>query len=50
MILGMSTSTFTILHVIISLIGIASGFLVLFGLIKEISPAPGTRCFSSPRF
>jgi hypothetical protein len=34
MILGMSTATFTILHVIISLIGIGSGFIVLFGLIK----------------
>src|SRR6266550_4602060 len=33
MILGMSLSTFTTLHVIISLIGIASGFVVLFGLL-----------------
>jgi hypothetical protein len=32
MILGMSISTFTTLHVIISLIGIASGFIVLYGL------------------
>jgi hypothetical protein len=32
MILGMSTSTFTTLHVIISLIGIASGLVVLFGM------------------
>jgi hypothetical protein len=32
MILGMSISTFTTLHVIISLIGIASGFVVLYGL------------------
>lgn len=32
MILGLSTSTFTTLHVIISLIGIASGFVVLFGM------------------
>jgi hypothetical protein len=32
MILGMSVSTFTMLHVIISLIGIASGFVVLYGL------------------
>jgi hypothetical protein len=34
MILGMSTSTYTIIHVIISLIGIATGFIVLFGLIQ----------------
>jgi hypothetical protein len=32
MILGLSTPTFTLLHVIISLIGIASGFIVLFGM------------------
>jgi hypothetical protein len=32
MILGMSLSTFTMVHVIISLIGIVSGFCVLFGL------------------
>ena len=32
MILGMSLSTFTMVHVVISLIGIVSGFLVLFGL------------------
>jgi hypothetical protein len=34
MILGMSTATFTLVHVIISLIGIASGFIVLFGLLN----------------
>jgi hypothetical protein len=33
MILGMSLSTFTMVHVIISLIGIASGLVVLFGLL-----------------
>ena len=32
MVLGMSLSTFTLVHVIISLIGIVSGFIVLFGL------------------
>src|SRR4029453_2110513 len=31
MILGMSTSTFTFLHVLLSLIGIASGLVVTFG-------------------
>jgi hypothetical protein len=32
MILGMSIETFTLVHVIISLIGIVTGFLVLFGM------------------
>ena len=34
MVLGMSLSTYTTLHVILSLIGIGSGFIVLFGLIN----------------
>jgi hypothetical protein len=34
MVLGMSLSTFTLLHVIISLAGIGSGFIVLFGLLN----------------
>jgi hypothetical protein len=33
MIFGLSLSAFTTLHVVISLIGIASGFVVLFGMI-----------------
>ena len=33
MILGMSTAAFTTLHVVISLVGIASGFIVIFGMI-----------------
>jgi len=33
MILGMSTSTFTLVHVIIGLAGIATGFSVLYGLL-----------------
>jgi hypothetical protein len=33
MILGMSTHVFTVVHVIISLIGIASGFIVVFGML-----------------
>jgi uncharacterized membrane protein SirB2 len=33
MILGMTTSTFTLLHVVISLIGIGSGFVVMYGLL-----------------
>jgi hypothetical protein len=32
MVVGMSLAAFTMVHVIISLIGIASGFIVLFGL------------------
>ena len=40
MILGMSISTYTILHVLISLIAIGTGFIVLYGLIngKLLSP------------
>src|SRR5664280_3862029 len=33
MILGMSVSTFTTVHVIISLVGIVSGIVVMFGLL-----------------
>jgi hypothetical protein len=33
MILGMSTSTFTFLHVLISLLGIASGLVVMYGFL-----------------
>jgi len=33
MVMGMSLATFTAVHVVISLIGIASGFIVMFGLI-----------------
>src|SRR3984957_2557084 len=40
MVLGMSLATFTLVHVIISLIGIASGILVLFGLLGS-SRMPG---------
>jgi hypothetical protein len=40
MILGMSLSTFTTVHVIISLIGIVSGFIVMFGLLGS-SRKPG---------
>ena len=34
MILGMTTSTYTLVHVAISLLGICSGFVVLFGLLS----------------
>ncbi len=33
MILGMSTATYTLVHVLISLLGIGSGFIVLFGML-----------------
>jgi hypothetical protein len=33
MILGMTTSTFTLVHVLISLVGIGSGFVVVYGLL-----------------
>ena len=35
MILGMSLATFTQLHVAISLVGIASGFIVIFGMLAS---------------
>ena len=35
MILGMTTSTFTLVHVLISLVGIASGFVVIYGLFTQ---------------
>src|SRR5919109_659375 len=34
MVLGMPLETFTLLHVVISLVGIAAGFVVLFGLLN----------------
>jgi len=34
MMLGMSLSTFTTMHVIISLVGIGSGFVVMFGMLS----------------
>lgn len=34
MVLGMSLSTFTLVHVLISLAGIGSGFIVVFGLLN----------------
>jgi hypothetical protein len=34
MVLGMSTSTFTLVHVLLSLAGIGSGFIAVFGLLK----------------
>jgi len=34
MILGMSTATYTLVHVLISVVGIASGFVVLYGFLN----------------
>ncbi len=34
MILGMSTSTFTLVHVVLSLVGIFAGVIVLFGMLS----------------
>ncbi len=43
MVFGMSLATYTIIHVTLSLIGIATGFIVLFGLLKDklLSPWNG---------
>jgi hypothetical protein len=43
MVLGMTLATFTIIHVLISLIGIGTGLIVLFGLLngKLLSPWNG---------
>jgi hypothetical protein len=40
MVLGMDLATFTLVHVIISLIGIVSGIIVMFGLLGS-SRMPG---------
>jgi hypothetical protein len=45
MILGMTTSTFTLVHVVISLIGIGSGFIVSYGLLVGKRLDAGTALF-----
>jgi len=45
MILGMSTSAFTQLHVILSLIGIAAGLIVLFGMLGSNRMSAWTALF-----
>jgi hypothetical protein len=49
MVFGMSLANYTILHVIISLIGIGSGLIVLFGLLngKLLSPWNGLFLFTT---
>ena len=45
MILGMSLATFTLVHVVISLIAIAAGLIAMFGLLDlEPAAAAGPRC------
>jgi hypothetical protein len=45
MIVGLSLSTFTILHVIITLIAIATGFIVMFGMLGSHRLAGWTAIF-----
>jgi len=45
MIWGLSAGTFTLVHVVISLIGIVSGFAVAWGLLKSTRPAGWTGIF-----
>jgi hypothetical protein len=49
MVLGMSLATYTIVHVIISLVGIGSGLIVLFGLLngKLLRPWNGLFLFTT---
>jgi hypothetical protein len=47
MILGMTLSAFTLFHVVLSLVGIASGLIVVYGLIFHRSAnAPGCFCLA----
>ena len=45
MILGLSTSSFTLVHVVLSLIGIFSGAIVLFGMFRSKRPNGWTALF-----
>ena len=45
MILGMSFVTFTVVHVVISLIGIASGIAVLLGMLNDKKLESATTLF-----
>lgn len=45
MILGMSLATFTLVHVIISLVGILAGLVVVFGMLSSKSPGGWTALF-----
>ena len=45
MIIGMSLSTFTTFHVVLSLIGILSGVIVVFGMLSSLQPSALTALF-----
>ncbi|MGE3271453.1 MAG: hypothetical protein AB7P40_22075 [Chloroflexota bacterium] len=45
MVLGMSLLTFTIVHVVISLVGIVTGFVVLYGMLKSDRMSAWTAVF-----
>jgi hypothetical protein len=45
MILGMTTSTFTLIHVLLSLVGIGSGLIVMYGLLMAKRFDSGTALF-----
>lgn len=45
MVLGMSLGTFTLIHVLISLVGIASGLIVLYGFLTNRRLDPWTAVF-----
>jgi hypothetical protein len=45
MVLGMSLATFTLLHVVISLVGIATGFVVVYGLLNANGLSTWTAIF-----
>jgi len=47
MVLGMSLATFTLIHVLISLVGIASGIIVMYGLLTNQSLDRWTAVFLS---
>ncbi len=45
MIFGMTTATYTFVHIVISLVGIFSGFVVVFGLSLRNDSTVGQRSF-----
>jgi len=45
MLLGMSLETFTLVHVMITIVGIGSGFGVLYGLLHSVWSGPWTAVF-----
>jgi len=45
MILGMSLSTFVLVHTVISIVAIFAGFIVMFGMLKSTRPGGLTALF-----